>query len=313
MALWPLDTNGMEWEVGVNSKGARTIVSYTYTVPGTGDKIKFMPEEIWHLKDMIGPDGVSGMSRIEQCKNTIGLSLSAEEYGAKFFANDATPAGILKYPGFLEENVKKGVVKSWDEIHKGSGNSFKTALMEGGIDFAPITMKNEDAQFIQTRSFQVADICRIFRVPTIMVGGAGEADKSNTYASAEQQMLSFVQNTIRPWAVRIETNISTNLLDEKEREKLFAEFKLEGLLRGDIKTRYEAYKVGREWGWLSVDDVRMIENLDPLGEEAGGTEYIRPMNYQKLGEEPEEETEEEPVIDEPAEEETPEEEIPDGE
>ena len=287
MALWPLDTTAMTWEVGINSKGARRIVKYIYDIPDVGDKIEFDPSEIWHLKDMIGADGVSGMSRIAQCRDTIGLSLSADEYGGKFFANDATPAGILSVPGVLSEDARKQMVKSWNEIHKGSGKAFKTGLMEGGAKFEALTMKNEDAQFIQTRSFQVADVCRIFRVPTIMVGGAGDADKSNTYASAEQMALSFVQNTIRPWAVRIETNISANLLDAKERKSLFAEFKLEALLRGDIKTRYEAYSIGRQWSWLSVDDIRTLENLDPLGEEAGGTEYIRPMNFQTLGEEPE--------------------------
>jgi HK97 family phage portal protein len=308
MALWPLDTNAMAWKVGVNKKGARVIAEYNYTVPETGEKVVFAPSEIWHLKDMIGDDGVSGMSRISQCKDTIGLSLSADEYGAKFFANDATPAGILSVPGVLNEDARKAMVKSWNEIHKGSSKAFKTGLMEGGAKFESLTMKNEDAQFIETRSFQVADICRIFKVPTIMVSGAGDADKSNTYASAEQQMLSFVQNTIRPWAVRIETNISTNLLDEKERKSLFAEFKLEGLLRGDFKTRMEGYRVGREIGLFSVDEIRNLENLDPLGKEAGGEDHIMPMNFKKLNEETVEPTEDEP--DEP---DQPDEEIDDGE
>jgi len=300
IALWPLDTNGMTWEVGINSKGARRITKYIYTYPSTigAASITFSPDEIWHIKDAIGPDGVSGQSRITQAATTIGLSLSADEYGSKFFANDATPSGLLVTPGILQEDARKHMKESWNEIHQGSENAFKAALMEGGVTYEPMSMNNEDAQFIQTRSFQVADVCRIFRVPTIMVGGAGEADKSNTFASAEQQMLSFSQNTVRPWAVRFERNMSSNLLDEKERKSLFVEFKLEGLLRGDFKTRMEGYKIGREIGLYSVDEIRNIENLDPLGEAAGGQDHIMPMNFKKLNEESETETETEPVQEE---------------
>jgi HK97 family phage portal protein len=303
MALWPLDTTSMTWDVTAGSKGNMVISQYKYTIPGTTETIKFQPDEIWHLKDMIGADGVSGVSRISQVRDTIGLGISADLYGGRFFANDATPGGVLEYAGTLGEDERKGMVKSWDEIHKGTGKSFKTALLEGGMKFTPITMRNEDAQFIETRSFQVADIARIFRVPTIMIGGAGVADKSNTFASAEQQMLSFVQNTIRPWAVRLEGSISVNLLDVKERKNLFAEFKLEGLLRGDVKTRFEAYRIGREIGIYSVDEIRKIENLDPLGADAGGEDHIMPMNFKVLGEDDPEPVEEEPI------EETPEEDI----
>jgi HK97 family phage portal protein len=232
--------------------------------------------------------------------------MSADEFGSKFFANDSTPSGVLEYSGTLEEDKAKQLVKSWDEVHKGSGKAFKTALLEGGLKFTPLTLNQKDSQFIETRAFQVADVARIFRVPTIMIGGAGDADKSNTYASAEQQMLSFVQNTIRPWLVRWEASIRLNLLTESERKRFFAEFKLESLLRGDIKTRYEAYRIGREWGWLSADDVRRLENLDPLDVE-GADEYVRPMNVTALGSEPEPEPEpiqeELPIEDEPMEDE----------
>jgi HK97 family phage portal protein len=285
ISLWPLDTNGMEFEIGINSKGAKRIVKYTYNIPETSEKVEFEQGEIWHLKDLIGPDGVSGLSRIGQARNTIGISMSADQFASKFYANDANPSGILEYPGVLQEDVKKGMQKSWDELHQGSSKAFKTALLEGGVKFTPLTLSQEDSQFIETRSFQVADVARIFRVPTIMIGGAGDADKSNTYASAEQQMLSFVQHTIRPWLVRWESSIKLNLFTEKERKNLFAEFKIEGLLRADIKTRYEAYQIGRNNSFLSVNDIRRLENMD-LVEVDGADDYVMPSNFRAIDEEP---------------------------
>lgn len=288
LALWPLDTNSVTFNVGVNRKGAREIVNYEYTPPGTQTKIILDPSEVWHFKDMIGADGVSGVSRISQAKNTIGLSLSADEFGSRFFANDATPSGVLEYSGVLKEDHKKQLMKSWDEVHKGSGNAFKTALLEGGMKFTPLTLNQKDSQFIETRAFQVADVARIFRVPTIMIGGAGDADKSNTYASAEQQALSFVQNTIRPWLVRWEASIRLNLLNDSERKRLYPEFKIESLLRGDIATRYAAYQIGRQNSWLSPNDIRMLENMDRI-EQDGADEYIMPSNFMPLGQDPKEE------------------------
>jgi HK97 family phage portal protein len=276
----------MDFEVGVNSKGAKRITKYLYNIPETTTKVEFDPIEIWHLKDLIGVDGVSGISRIHQVRDTIGISMSADQFASKFYANDATPAGVLEYSGTLKEEQAQQLVRSWEELHKGSGRAFKTALLEGGMKFSPLTMSQEDSQFIETRSFQVADVARIFRVPTILIGGAGDSDKSNTFASAEQQMLSFAQHTIRPWLVRWESSIKLNLFTEAQKKNHFAEFKLESLLRADIKTRFEAYKIGRQNSWFSVNDIRQLENMNPLDID-GADDYIMPSNFRAIDAEPE--------------------------
>lgn len=278
IGLWPLNPERVK-VMGVESKtGVSLIDGYLYTSINFGE-IPYKYNEILHLKDWIA-DGLIGRSRISQLANTIGASISTEEYAGKFYANSATPSGILTYPGKLSEEGYARAIKTWEDTHRGSGKAQKTALMQAGWEWQPVSISPEDSQLLETRQWQTADIARIFRVPTIMIGGAGNADKSNTFASSEQITLNFVTHTIRPWASRLEHQFNNEFFAPKERQNLFVEFNLEGLLRGDVKTRYETYKTAREWGIMSPNDIRRKENLPPI---ENGDEYVRPMNMEAIG------------------------------
>ena len=247
-------------------------------------------EQIWHVKhlpisctyngDM--PEGYRGVSPIQVARESIGLSMAADQYGGRFFANNASVGMALKFPAGvkLSENAKTFLKESLAEYGK-LENKFKSIVLEDGGDLSRIGMSNEDSQFLESRQFGVEEIARIFRVPPIMIG---HPTNTMTYASAEQLFLSFATFTIRPWCVRIEQSINRNLIAKRDQGKYFAEFNLAGLLRGDLATRYAAYAVARQWGWMSVDEIRSLENMNPLPD-AKGQEYLVPLNMIPAGEE----------------------------
>jgi HK97 family phage portal protein len=186
------------------------------------------------------------------------------------------PAGVK-----LSENAKTFLKESLAEYGK-LENKFKSIVLEDGGDLSRIGMSNEDSQFLESRQFGVEEIARIFRVPPLMIG---HPTNTMTYASAEQLFLSFATFTIRPWCVRIEQSINRNLIAKRDQGKYFAEFNLAGLLRGDLSTRYQAYSVARQWGWMSVDEIRALENMNPLPD-GKGEEYLVPLNMIPAGQEP---------------------------
>lgn len=279
IGLWPLNAGRLEPQLMESKDGTTVLIGYIYNTTNHG-QIAFTTNEIFNLKDW-GNGGLWGTSRISQVADVFGNSIATEEYSTKFFANSATPSGILKYPGKLKEDLRTRLIESWEGVHQGSSNAQKTAMLEGGVEWEQVSINPGDSQLLESRQWNTAEIARIFRVPTILIGGAGSADKSNTFASAEQQTLSFVTYTIGPLASRIEQQMNQEFFGEDERRNMFVEFKLEGLLRGDIGTRASWYETGRGWGFLSPNDIRRLENLPSLGE--GGNEYIRPMNYEPIG------------------------------
>lgn len=216
----------------------------------------------------LGFDGLIGHSPIAMAKNAIGLSIAAEEYGSSFFSNSGTPSGVLEHPGVLKEPEK--VRDAWNKAYGGSGNAHKVAVLEEGMKFNPISINPQEAQFLETRKFQVNEICRIFRVPPHMIA---DLEKSS-FNNIEQQSLDFVTNTIRPWLVRIEQSIFQQLLNESEQEKYFAKFNVDGLLRSDFQSRMNGYAVGRQNGWLSANDIRELEDLNRIPAEEGGDRYL---------------------------------------
>lgn len=278
LGLWPLNPQLMEPQVVEVGTGQQVIVGYIYKSIGHGN-IPLRVDEVFHRKDWT-TNGAIGISRIQLLANTVGGGLATDEYANKYFKNSAMPTGILKTGAKLKEDLRTRLIKSWEDVHAGSSNAGKTALLEGGIEWESISISPEDSQLLQTRQWQTADIARIFRVPTIMIGGAGDADKSNTFASSEQQTLNFVTHTVAPWAGRLESQMNHKFFSIKDRRSLFIEFNLDGLLRGDIKTRFETYKMGREWGVFSSNDVRKLENMKPI---ENGNEYTRPMNMELVG------------------------------
>lgn len=242
-------------------------IKYTYSDDITNQTYEYKPEQIFHIKGL-SLDGVTGLSPISQAREAVGLSLATEEYGAKFFGNGARPGGVLEHPGILKDPEK--LRESWNKVYQGTRNSHKVAVLEEGMKYHTIGIAPEDAQFLETRKYQVNEICRIFRVPPHLVGDLERA----TFSNIEHQSIEFVQHTIRPWLVRWEQAISRSLLDEKERLLYFSRFNVDGLMRGDYKSRMEGYAIGRQNGWLSANDIRHLEDLPPIPKEQGGDAYL---------------------------------------
>ncbi|GAG33780.1 unnamed protein product, partial [marine sediment metagenome] len=216
------------------------------------------------------------------------LAKVAEDHGISYFQNGARASGIAKLPGMLKEAAKNELKKSIQEGMTGD-NKFKVLVFEQGMEWQQVSLTNEDSQYLETRNFQVADIARIFRVPLVLIG---HQDKAPTYASNEQFMLSFVTHTIRPWVVRIEQSANKALLTEEERKTFFWKFKIEGLLRGDTKTRYEGYASAIQARWMSPNEVRALEDMNPRD---GGDEFLNPaIDPNKQGDKPDDGTGTEP-------------------
>jgi len=221
-------------------------------------------------------DGLVGYPPIALAKNAIGMAMATEEYGASFFANGASPGGVLEYPANLNDPEKIRV--DWNKRFQSARNAGKVAVLEEGMKFHAVGIPPDQAQFLETRKFQLNEIARVFRVPPHMIA---DLDKSS-YSNIEQQSLDFVKNTLNPWVVRLEQAMNMALLSPAERKKLVIKFNLDGMLRGDYETRMKGYAIGHQNGWLSVNDIRRLENMNPLPQGEGGDEYLVNGNMMKL-------------------------------
>jgi len=224
-------------------------------------------DRMFHLRGL-SSNGLTGISVIGMAREAVGLGLAAEGYGARFFSQNASPGGVLTHPGSLSPEATKRLEASWSEAHSGLANAHKTPVLDEGIKWEQVGLSNEDAQFLQTREFEVMDIARWFRVPQHMIGVMSKA----TFSNIEHQSLEYVVYTMLPWYTRWEQRIKADLILSPF---FFAEFLVAGLLRGNTKERYEAYGSARQWGWLSVNDIRRLENMNPV---AGGDVYLQPTN-----------------------------------
>ena len=232
-----------------------------------GSTVILKPTDVLHIPGL-GFDGLVGYSPIAMAKNAIGMAIACEEYGAKFFANGAAPGGVLEHPGTIKDPQR--VRESWQSTFGGSGNSNKIAVLEEGMKYTPIGISPEQAQFLETRKFQINEIARIFRVPPHMVG---DLEKSS-FSNIEQQSLEFVKYTLDPWVIRWEQSIHRTLLTPEEKNLYYVKFNVEGLLRGDYQSRMNGYAIGRQNGWMSANDIRELENLDRIPAEEGGDLYL---------------------------------------
>ena len=237
--------------------------------------VKLSPSDVLHIPGL-GFDGLVGYSPIAMAKNAIGMAIACEEYGAKFFANGAQPSGVLEHPGTIKDPAR--VRESWTQTFGGSHNANKVAVLEEGMKYTPISISPEQAQFLETRKFQIDEIARIFRIPPHMVG---DLDKSS-FSNIEQQSLEFVTYTLDPWICRWEQAIVRSLLSEEEKKGMFVKFNVDGLLRGDYESRMQGYAIGRQNGWMSANDIRELENLDRIPAEEGGDLYLINGNMTKL-------------------------------
>ena len=269
VALYPLMPNKMTVDRDSNGRLFYLYQRSNEDTPSLGknSQVYLSPSDVLHIPGL-GFDGLVGYSPIAMAKNAVGLAIATEEYGAKFFANGAAPGGVLEHPGTIKDPLK--IKESWNSAYQGSGNSHRVAVLEEGMKYQPIGISPEQAQFLETRKFQINEIARIFRVPPHMLA---DLEKSS-FSNIEQQSLEFVKYTLDPWVVRWEQSMCRALLMESEKLKLFIKFNVDGLLRGDYVSRMSGYATARQNGWMSANDIRELENLDRIPAELGGDLYL---------------------------------------
>ena len=277
VALYPLLPNKMDVSRAPNGE-----LRYTYYLDvdesglrPRGGYVTLRKDEVLHIPGL-GFDGLIGYSPIAMAKNAIGMALATEEYGASFFANGANPGGVLEHPGVIKDVQR--VKDSWNAAYQGSGNAHRVAVLEEGMKFQAIGIPPEQAQFLETRKFQINEIARIFRVPPHMVG---DLEKSS-YSNIEQQSLEFVKFTLDPWVVRWEQSLCQALLLPSEKSDVFIRFNLDGLLRGDYSSRMTGYATGRQNGWLSANDIRELEDMNRIPGSEGGDLFLVNGSMTKL-------------------------------
>lgn len=263
--LWPLDPERMTLK---RDRDDRLV--YEYRDPKRGLQ-SFQASKILHIP-ALSMNGILGISPTRQAGEAIGLGLALQEFAARFFGNGALPGIILEYPGkFKDKEASKNIRDSWNEIHQGASNAHGVAVLEEGMKANKVGVEPEHAQMLQSRTFQLREVARPFRVQPHLIGDLEHA----TFSNIEHQGLEFVVHTLRPWLTRFEQAVQTKLLLPAERTQFFSEFLVDGLLRGDVASRYNAYSVGRQWGWLSRNEIRERENMNPI---EGGDRYLTPLN-----------------------------------
>ena len=276
IGIYPLLPENVEIDRDKNGQLYYIYHAYTNEVPGESNKdIILRRDEVLHIPGL-GFNGLVGFSPIAMMKNALGTNIAVEKYGSAFFKNGAQPSGVLEHPGVLKDPQK--IRENWSQVYGGSNNAHKVALLEEGMTYKPISLPPEDSQFLSTREFGVEEICRIFRVPPHMVQDLKRA----TFSNIEHQSIDFVVHTLDPWLVRIEKAIVKDLLIEDEKDEYFPKFNVDGLLRGDYKSRMDGYSVGISTGIISPNEARRKENMPALPEEEGGDFHIVNGTFIKL-------------------------------
>lgn len=230
--------------------------------------------EVWHVRGM-SFDGILGLNPIELARDAVGMGLSAQDYGARFFQNDAKPGGVIEFQGqFKDQTARQTFISAW-QAAQGGANRGKTVVLERDMKYVEVGLNNSDAQFIESRKFQVTEIARMFRVPPHMIADLDRSTNNNI----EHQGLEFVLHTMTPWAERWESSIETNLLTEADSD-LEIEFDFSSLLRGDHAARSTYLNSGIMTGWLTRNEARIIEGYDPLPDL---DEPLQPLNMVPAG------------------------------
>lgn len=262
--LLPLDPGSVQPKLGNDWEP-----TYQVTFPN-GDQKALTQDEIWHVR-IFTVDGLNGLTPIGYARHAIGLNIATEEHGSSLFKNGARPSGILKTDQELNDQAFKRLRTDFRNNYEGNDAAFKTMILELGLDWKPITMTSEDAQFLETRKFGLDEICRIYRVPPHLVQNLDKA----TFNNIEHLGLSFVNYSLVPYLTRIEQRINIGLVQKSKQGKLYAKFNAGALLRGDMKSRFEAYATGINWGIYSPNDCRELEDMN---KREGGDIYLTPLN-----------------------------------
>lgn len=269
--LWPLHPGRIWPEITYQGYG-RVQVWWLYSDPGNGIQVKLHPEDVLRVPGM-ADDGIAGYSIVEVARDSIGLGLATEVYASKFFGNGSHPGGVLqKKEGKLSKDARDRLKSDWENMHRGLDAAQRVAILEEGLEWKSIGIPNKDAEFLETRKLQVTELARWLRLPPHKIGDL----ERSTFSNIESQQLDYVTSTLMSWLVTWEQSIKQTLLTDAERKAgYFAEHVTAALLRGDTKARYEAHALGRQWGWLSANDVRELENLNPVPD---GDLYLTPLN-----------------------------------
>lgn len=266
--LWGLDTSRITAK-RLESTGE---IVFLYNYSGKEDKqYAFKFNEILNIAGL-SFDGICGISPIAYERESIALSMAMEKFGSTFFGNGASPSGIFSIEGELTDTAFNRMKEDFEKSYAGMKNSNKPMILEGGAKFSPITMTNTDSQFLEGRRFQKEDISMLYRVPLHMLNDLAKAN----YNSIEQLSLGFVVYSLTPWLVRIEQCMNRDLLTEKEKKQgYYIKHNLAGLLRGDIKTRFETYQMGRNTGIYTLDDVLKLEDMNQVGGDIGSMRVMQ--------------------------------------
>lgn len=267
IGLYPLMADRMKVDRNSQNKIIYRYNRYDNADPNLKEQteIVLQAEDVFHIPGL-GYDGLVGYSPIAMAKNALGISLACEEYGATFFANGASPSGVLEHPSTIKNPEK--LRKMWHETYGGT-NSHKTAVLEEGMHYKQISVPNNEAQFLETRKFQIEEIARLYRVPLHMIGDLEHA----TFSNIEHLSLEFVKYTLSPWVARWEQAFQKDLLSESDKGKIFVKMNVDGLLRGDYLSRMQGYASGKQNGWLSTNDIREMEDMNLISDEQGGNLY----------------------------------------
>ena len=262
LAIWPITPD----RVIVDRQNGRVVYRVAQS---RGPEVVLQAEDVLHIPGL-GFDGLKGYSVVQTFRETIGLPIATQRYGAQFFGNGAVSSLAVSHPGTLSDTAQRHLKESLNEAIAGE-RKHSVLVLEENIKVERISIPPDDAQFLETQKFSVSEIARIFGVPPHMIGDLERA----TFSNIEHQAIEFVVNCLRPWLVIWEAEYRRKLIRPLEQQIQFAEHVIDGLLRGDTASRYAAYAIGRQWGWLSPDDVRELENMNPI---AGGNTYLVPIN-----------------------------------
>ena len=252
--------NPAKVEIRKNKVGS---VVYTHE----GENKPLTKNEVIHIPDVVRPGEIRGISRVIALKDNFVLAIALESYAARFFGQGATTSGIIEFPGNLSPDQAKNLVDGFDARHKGFRKSHKTGVLSGGAKYVQTTMENDRAQFIDSRRMAVEDVARAFNIPPHLLGLPG----TNTYSSVEQNNIAFVTHTVRPIIQKLESAFTPLMASEPGGATAFIKFTLDGLLRGDANSRFTAYSTGLQAGYLTINDIRRLEDLPPVT----GGEIIR--------------------------------------